>query len=343
MSDWLRELAAVNKNGRAAALVTVADVRGSAPREVGAKMIVTPTEIIGSIGGGQLEHQCARLACKQFKNISQSIMTRRYVLGANCGQCCGGVVDVMFEFLPASRIGWLEKLIEYQENDRPVVIATSTGEALAKYLVTIDECEPEGPINVVDVARAILNSGKMACMVGKFLLEPIRKSVFNIVVFGAGHVGAATVDVLSKLDCNIRWIDSRENIFPDVLPANVTAITSADPANEVFLMDSSAFYLVMTHSHPMDLDICDKILRRDDITYCGLIGSQSKRRRFERLLKKQGIPVARLQHLICPIGITGISGKNPAEIALAVGAELLRARDHMLQERKTAPFLEVLG
>ena len=343
MFDWLQELAAVNQKGQVAVLVTVANIRGSGPREVGAKMIVTPTEVIGSIGGGQLEYQCTEFACKQFKDMSQSTMKRRYVLGSNCGQCCGGVVDVLFEFLPTSSILWLEKLIEHQESNQPAVIVTSTTDVSAKYIVTMDECGPESPSNVVDNARAMLNAGALACMSGEFLFEPIRKSTFNIVLFGAGHVGAATVDVLSKLDCNIRWIDSRKNIFPNTLPLNVNTITRPDPANEIGMVAPGAYYLVMTHSHPMDLDFCYRILRRDDISFCGLIGSQSKRRRFERSLKKQGIPLARLQDLVCPIGITGILGKKPTEIAVAVGAELLMARDQQFKEKRIAPLLEVLG
>jgi xanthine dehydrogenase accessory factor len=85
----------------------------------------------------------------------------------------------------------------------------------------------------------------------------------------------------------------------------------------------------MTHSHPLDLEICARILGREDAAYCGLIGSLPKRRRFERLLRKQGIPESSLRRLTCPIGIAGITGKKPAEIALAAAAEILRTRDAM--------------
>ncbi len=87
-------------------------------------------------------------------------------------------------------------------------------------------------------------------------------SDLNIAVFGAGHVGTAVVDTLSRLDCNIRWVDSRRNIFRQV-PANVRAIETADPALEVAAMPPGSYYLVMTHSHALDFDICDRILRRE--------------------------------------------------------------------------------
>ncbi len=97
-------------------------------------------------------------------------------------------------------------------------------------------------------------------------------------------------------------------------------------------MPAGSCYLIMTHSHPLDLEICDRVLRRDDFVYCGLIGSLSKRRRFERLLRKQGMTDDVLRRLTCPIGIAGIDGKKPAEIALAAAAEILPTRDAMQRQ-----------
>jgi xanthine dehydrogenase accessory factor len=142
------------------------------------------------------------------------------------------------------------------------------------------------------------------------------------------------VAALSGLDCNIRWIDSRRNMFRKV-PGNVRAIESQDPSLEVAALPRDSFYLVMTHSHAMDFDICDRILRRRDARYCGLIGSLSKRRRFEKRYRQQGLSQALIDQLVCPIGVNGISGKKPAEIAVAVAAEVLKIR-----ERAVAPVEE---
>ena len=83
----------------------------------------------------------------------------------------------------------------------------------------------------------------------------------------------------------------------------------------------------MTHSHALDFDVCDRILRRGDARYCGLIGSVSKRRRFEKRFRQQGMPQAVIDTLVCPIGVDGINGKKPAEIAVAVAAEILKIRE----------------
>ena len=153
--------------------------------------------------------------------------------------------------------------------------------------------------------------------------EPIVAPDLNIAVFGAGHVGVAVVAALSSLDCNIRWIDSRRNVFRRV-PANVRAIEAENAPLEVAAMPPGSFYLVMTHSHALDFEICDRILRRADASYCGLIGSRSKRRRFEKRFRKLGMPDDQLAQLVCPIGLEGVTGKKPAEIAVAAAAEILK-------------------
>ena len=89
---------------------------------------------------------------------------------------------------------------------------------------------------------------------------------------------------------------------------------------------AGAYFLVMTHSHPQDEALAERILAREDFAYFGLIGSASKRRQFERRLEARGTPRSRLAAMTCPIGIAGIAGKEPEVIAIAVAAELLQVR-----------------
>jgi len=342
MHDWIEELDALAAKRESGVLLTVVAVRGSAPREVGAKMVVTSRETAGTIGGGQLEHQCTRIACEQIANddAESNSVVRQFALGAGCGQCCGGVVDVMFEFLPASGMEWQKDLGDLYRERKPFVIATAPA---GKTLVTADGGSMECSHEIVAAAQLLLESAGSAIMSNGVFFDPVLPTEFNVAVFGAGHVGAATVAAMARLDCNIRWIDSRRNVFPTMLPANASAIESIEPALEVAAMPKGSYFLIMTHSHPLDLEICDQVLRRDDAAYCGLIGSASKRRRFERLMKKQGMPEALLENLVCPIGVSGISGKRPAEIALAVAAEILQTRDSIAAAQANPVRLKVLG
>ena len=329
MNEWVDELSDLAAAGERAVLVTVAGIRGSAPREIGAKMIVTANETIGTIGGGQLEYQSTRVAVEMLDGQVSNL--RSFPLGASMGQCCGGVVEILFEPLSDGIPLWLRDLKALHGQREPAILVTriSTSKPL-KLVVTAEQVfgdeGPDDASGLVSNARALLLTGPETTRNVQEFYEPVVASDLNIAVFGAGHVGSAVVTALANLDCNVRWIDSRRRMFRDV-PPNTRAIESSQPALEVAAMPAASFYLVMTHSHAMDFDICDRILRRDDANYCGLIGSLSKRRRFEKRFRQQGLPERQLNKLICPIGVDGISGKKPAEIAVAAVAEILKVRE----------------
>ena len=334
MNEWIEELSDLTAAGRRVVLVTVAGIRGSAPREVGAKMIVSDDATFGTIGGGQLEYQCTRIACDMLGD-SETPALRKFPLGTSMGQCCGGVVDILFEPIASVLPAWLRDLRALYGQREPTVIVTDLDGNAGKLLVTADstfgEFECESTRLIIDQARDGLESGRTAHRIDHWFFEDVVGTDLHIAVFGAGHVGSAVVQSLSSLDCNIRWVDSRRNIFRGT-PSNVRTIESPDPSLEVAAMPPRSCYLVMTHSHALDFDICDRILRRGDVVYCGLIGSLSKRRRFEKRFAAQGLQEHDIEKLVCPIGVGGISGKRPAEIAVAAAAEVLQTYERAMRE-----------
>ena len=332
MNEWIEELSDLTAAGERVVLVTVAGIRGSAPREVGAKMIVTDEFTIGTIGGGQLEFQCTRIACDMLGNDEVPEL-RKFPLGSSMGQCCGGVVDILFEPFSNRLPAWLRDLRALHGQREAVALVTDLRGTAGKYVVTANNTfgDSEAPANIVAIARDGLEANRRAHRIEDWFFEDVVGTDFNIAVFGAGHVGSAVVRTLSTLDCNIRWIDNRRNMFRDT-PSNVRAIECADPALEVAAMPPGSCLLVMTHNHAIDFEICDRILRRGDAVYCGLIGSVSKRRRFEKRFRSQGMEENVLEQLVCPIGVDGIAGKKPAEIAVAASAEVLRAWEKAVRE-----------
>lgn len=149
---------------------------------------------------------------------------------------------------------------------------------------------------------------------------------FDLQLYGAGHVGRAIVALLADLACRVRWIDERDDAFPDApLPAHVERICVEPIEAEVDRAAPGSFFLVLTHSHDLDLRLAQAILRRGDFAWFGLIGSRTKRARFEHRLRERGCADALLARMQCPIGLAGIRGKEPEVIALAVTAQLLQA------------------
>lgn len=326
MNEWIEELSDLTAANEDVVMLTIAGIRGSAPREVGARMIVTTSESMGTIGGGQLEHQCTRIAVAMLGG-DEKTSVRTFPLGAAMGQCCGGVVDVLFEPMSTGSAEWLRDLRALHGQRENAALLTHIGSEAKLVISAGRPYEHESrslPDAVALRAQEILSAGDGGERVDDWFIDTIVGTDFNVAVFGAGHVGTAVVAALSQLDCNIRWIDSRRNIFRST-PSNVRTIETSQPALEVAAIPPGSLYLVMTHSHAIDFEICDRILRRVDIEYCGLIGSRSKRRRFEKRYRQQGMRQEVFDRLTCPIGVDGISGKKPAEIAVAAAAEVLQA------------------
>lgn len=155
------------------------------------------------------------------------------------------------------------------------------------------------------------------------LFEVLRPPPLQLGLFGAGHVGRALVRLLADLPCRVSWIDPRPEALPDALPPNVTPVRIAQPAGAVASLPAGSFVLVMTHDHQLDFDIVAAALGRGDLLAVGLIGSATKRARFAGRLVRQGIAAAAVDRLVCPIGLPGIEGKEPAVVAVSVAAQIL--------------------
>lgn len=145
----------------------------------------------------------------------------------------------------------------------------------------------------------------------------------SICIFGAGHVGRALVLALAPLPHVVRWIDPRPEAFPEMVPSNVGLHHLPDPVSILSELQSGDFVYVMSHSHALDLEIVDAALRLTGI-HVGVIGSETKRARFEKRLLEAGVSAGRVAELICPIGVAGIHSKHPAAIAASVVAQILQ-------------------
>ena len=82
---------------------------------------------------------------------------------------------------------------------------------------------------------------------------------------------------------------------------------------------------MLTHSHSLDFTLCSAVLERGDFAYLGLIGSRTKRTKFERGFDELGIPPDRVARMTCPIGGNALRDKQPPVIAALAAAELLIA------------------
>ena len=346
---WLDALVRHRARGSAAVLVSIISTKGSVPRGTGTRMVVTADAVDGTIGGGHLEFSAIGIARDMLASTSAPAgELRRFPLGASLGQCCGGLVNLLFEPVDADA-DWVDLCGSLQREGIALVVATPAARAVPGRLVIAADGasgsigDPALDARVVEAARVLLH-GSGPARVERFatgngqpdalvFLDPLRGPEFHIVLFGAGHVARALVSLLADIPCHVTWVDERESEFPRDVPPSVRVVVTDAPEAEVAAAPAGAYFLVMTHSHPLDQVLSEAILRRGEFAYFGLIGSKSKRRQFERRMEARGTSAPRFADMTCPIGVPGITGKEPATIAVAVAAQLLQVRDRRTSER----------
>ncbi len=158
----------------------------------------------------------------------------------------------------------------------------------------------------------------------QLFFEPINPQPLHIALFGSGHVAKALLPLLNQLPCQITLIDSREEQLPVTALDNVTLCLSDDPTSEVNQQATNTLYLVMTHNHQLDQSIIEAVLNKGDARFIGMIGSTTKRRKFEHRLRHKGFKESAIQQLICPVGLENIKGKLPIEIAISIAGQIIQ-------------------
>jgi len=325
LEPWPRMVCSLLEHGEAVVVrALVAEVRGSAPREPGASMLITPDGTYGTIGGGNLEWQ-ATLAAQSLLTAgaaSRPVQIRRLVLSRELGQCCGGVVQLWLERftrddLPLLRQGADEALRSTRRPTGCRSIRTEvTPTSVVRSLVNRDDSKEDRYVQFSST-----NNGE-AILVES--IEDVRQALW---LYGAGHVAQALIHIVAEQPFDVTWVDSRAELLPSPLPSNVNTLCTRTPINTINSAPPGARFLVMTHDHALDYALCKRILERKDLGWLGLIGSKSKGARFRSRLARDGVAPEVIARLTCPIGIEGVNSKLPAAIAVAVVAQLLRGVD----------------
>ena len=348
MRDWMAGLGGAGGGdsggdrgaevGAPAVLVTVAIVEGSGPREPGAKMLVTGERQFGTIGGGHLELRAAQIARAMLAPAGAGdIRLERFALGPSLGQCCGGVVHLLFEPVGAPLAAVLQGL-RHRPRDDSWRLSAIDGpqvsllcDAQARVLMGGEHAQVQAqalpPFTPASAGEGVTPGGNTHVMRDssgrRWLVDPCLAPRAHLTLFGAGHVGAAIVRALADLPCRVTWVDEREDMFPAQVPDNVTIEACDAPEALVGQAPAGGSFLVMTHEHALDLRLAEAILARADAGWFGLIGSHTKRMQFEHRLHARGLAPGRIAAMVCPIGLPGIGNKAPAVVAASVCAQLL--------------------
>ncbi|HLZ76512.1 xanthine dehydrogenase accessory protein XdhC [Phenylobacterium sp.] len=317
MSEWIGEALAAVARGEALAMATVVGAQGSTPREIGARMLVWPDRFTGTIGGGSLERQALDQARRLLAQDARRHALQDYPLGPLLGQCCGGRVRLLVERIDAESAGWLADAARACEGGAPFRLQAEVEGADLRRSV---QGAPEAQANGEDTAD---NSPRIPIPDVRTLSEAITPVRPRLVIFGAGHVGQAVARAFAPLPFHLDWLASREDLRPEAGGTHAEILSEDELEACIAAAPPATLFAIFTHSHDLDYRLTRAALAKGDFGYLGLIGSHTKRVRFERRLRDDGVTDAELARLTCPIGIPSLKSKAPAVIAVSLAAELL--------------------
>jgi xanthine dehydrogenase accessory factor len=310
---WVRSAYAAVRRGERLAMVSVVGARGSTPRESGARMLVWADRFEGTIGGGALEHQ----ALDQARRLLAHGGCRRhalqdYPLGPMLGQCCGGHVRLLLEIVDPASQAWLGPAETARAGGRPFHLTASFHDgALARTVEAVPPLvAPDGP-------RVPLSEVRI-------LSEMFTPAQPRLVIFGAGHIGQAVARAFAPLPFDLDWLASREDLRPEAGGTQATILSEDELEGCVEAAPPGTLFAIFTHSHELDYRLTRAVLAKGDFGYLGLIGSRTKRARFESRLTADGFTADHLARLTCPLGVRTLKSKAPAVIAISLAAELLQ-------------------
>jgi xanthine dehydrogenase accessory factor len=284
-------------------LVEVAEAQGSAPREQGAWMLVSPGAIFGTIGGGQLE----------FMAIDKA----RDMLGALPSPLWGGSTG------EAGRDGgtWSE----LNQTPTPDLRSDPPHKGEGKISLSI----PLGPEigqccggRVELSIRPVDEATRVDLIAAAEADDTSRPHVY---VFGGGHVGHALASTLALLPVKTVIVETRAEALEGI-PDSVDKRLLPMPEEAVREAPAGSAFLVLTHDHALDFLIVAEALAREDAAYVGMIGSKTKKATFRSwYLRTAGGNEASFARLVSPIGGDAVKDKRPAVIAALAAAEVMTA------------------
>ncbi len=288
-----------------AILLMISQHKGSAPREKGSWLILTPKRQYGTLGGGELEYRASKLAKEMLQSAREnpSKMTsdrilEDFLLGPDLGQCCGGAISLIFQPIATDAKLWIQS-------------ALTTPLASKKIGFSLKNLR-ESPIILENDSEH-----------KDYHIQSYEDNRSRFYIIGGGHVGQSVALMAMSLPLQVFIMDGRPEILDNlILPPNANASLIQ---NDDFLktIPAKSSVVVMTHSHDLDYHYGKELLKREDLAFIGIIGSKTKTARFRKNFLEDGINLEQLSRLNMPIAPMSPKGKEPGVIALGLLYQIL--------------------
>lgn len=342
--DEVRRRLALQAESSGVVVASVVRARGSTPRKAGARMLIDPsTGSTGTIGGGCGEAEVLgraqrTLATGESQLVEVSLLEED---GFDSPSICGGVLDVFLEKLDG-RVGgvaadeFFGALDELRNRGRLAVVTVTAGPSSVGRKTLIDEQGGQrfsvGSAELDDLAREAAAEALSSGTAGTswdgdvaVYAEPLREAA-EVVVVGAGHVGAAVCSIAARAGFSVTVLDDRASFANPARLPDATRILVGDPRERLCDLAGrpDRHIVLVTRGHRLDAE-CLEVALAMKTAYLGMIGSKRRVRRIREWLLEKGTSEVDLARLHAPIGLD-IAAETPGEIAVAIVGEIIAER-----------------
>lgn len=303
------------ESGNSLVLVTLIEQEGSAPRGVGAQMLVDASgRIAGTIGGGAIEGKAIRMGGELLEKKESAVQDFSLNLssGTDLGMVCGGSVTAYFAYIDGNDFDWrkaAEEVLSHYENRLPGCVVLD----LERRTVRVRGKELND------------DSFGLGRLEGNLFTLPIPLEE-RVIIFGGGHVAQALVSILAGVGFSCIVFENRpefadKSLFP---AAHRVLLGDYKRVEDTLTLLETDYIVIMTNGHLHDLILEEQLLRRK-FAYIGVMGSHRKIAAVNEKLREAGISEEAISSVHTPIGLD-ILAVTPAEIAISVAAECIQVR-----------------
>jgi xanthine dehydrogenase accessory factor len=340
------DLAALLAAGETVAVATVIGVRGSVPREVGAKMIIHPLgRHVGTVGGGCGEADVIRAALGVIQTGQPTVVKVDLTedISMQALGVCGGIMDVYVEQAAPGAPGEADSaaarvaaLRESASQRDPVALVTEVrGPEAGRHAVLWLDRPPLGDLEMGPGAERVAAEARAALLERQHRLlrypetdsavfVEVQRRAPELIIAGAGHIALPLAQMAGMCNFSVTVLDDRASYAnSDRFPTARRVI--AAPMREALRdlpIDRDTFIVLVTRGHSLDVECLLDVLDRP-AAYIGMIGSQRRVDAVFQLLEEEmGIDPDKFDRVYAPIGIA-IGAHTPAEIAVCILAEII--------------------
>jgi xanthine dehydrogenase accessory factor len=297
-------------------LLMILESNGSSPGRKGFKMAVSEDRLIGSIGGGMMEHKFVELAKEKIRLNSRTPVLKfqehsKSNPNNQSGMICSGNSTLLIYPVSDSDLHAVREIIE----------PTKPGDST---FIRIDEHGIQ-LIHATEIALEKPDYSDLIHSKWQYTEQIDFRQLIHII--GGGHVSLAFSKLMSELKFRVLVYDDRLslNTFDQNRYADEKRIVDYSAMTAELISDPAAYVVIMTFGYRSDKTVLRQLIH-NTYKYLGVLGSKSKIDQLWLELISEGIDPNRLDTIYAPVGLP-IHSQTPEEIAVSIAAEIIRIKN----------------